>query len=174
MESPSVASRTPLFMNTRDADHCPTLRSSDKLSKVSPHLPLPSARIVIEEFVLFSLPLKTADDDGGMHIQLVGEGSNPFGGGHTTHCTTVPNLARKEGIGSKLVGLPLLFIRMILIAWVEIIEEGLVAVEVKRDVGQLVKQGEPEVVDAVVAQGEGDHRALGGIEHGGPIEIGLR
>ena len=46
------------------------------------------------------------------------------------------------------------------------------AVEMEADVGQFVHEAEPEVVDAVVAQGEADDRAAVQEAEGGAVEMG--
>ena len=56
----------------------------------------------------------------------------------------------------------------------EVVDEEVVfvAVEMEADVGQFVHEAEPEVVDAVVAQGEADDRAAVQETESGAVEMG--
>ena len=112
-----------------------------------------------------------AGDDGGVDVGLAGESVDCEYGGSFAHGAGLPELWGDECVLGKRVGF---VFEGVLSGQGEVVDEEFVfvAVEMEADVGQFVHEAEPEVVDAVVAQGEADDRAAVQEAEGGAVEMG--
>ena len=124
-----------------------------------------------EEAVVGSVVADAAGDDGGVDVDLAGEGVGCQDGGSLADRAVVPELRGDEGVLGQGVGF---FFEGVFAGEGEVVDEEFVfvAVEVEADVGELVHEAEPEVVDAVVAQGEADDGAAVEEAEGGAVEMG--
>ena len=112
-----------------------------------------------------------AGDDGGVDVEFAGEGVDCQDCGSLADRVVVPELWRDEGVLGQGVGL---FFEGVFAGEGEVVDEEFVfvAVEVEADVGEFVHEAEPEVVDAVVAQGEADDGTAVEEADGGAVEMG--
>ena len=124
-----------------------------------------------QEAVVAALVADAAGDDGGVDFGFAGEGVDgkycrPF-----LHRAVAPEIWGDECVLGQGVGF---FFEGILSGQGEVVDEEFVfvAVEMEADVGQFVHEAEPEVVDAVVAQGETDDGAAVEETEGGAVEMG--
>ena len=124
--------------------------------KLSPDFP--AADELREEAVVASVVADAAGDDGGVDVGFAGESVDCEYGGSFAHGAGLPELWGDECVLGQGVGF---VFEGVLSGQGEVVDEEVVfvAVEMEADVGQFVHEAEPEVVDAVVAQGETDDRA---------------
>ena len=106
-----------------------------------------------------------------MDVGFAGEGVDCEYGGSFAHGAGLPELWGDECVLGQGVGF---VFEGVLSGQGEVVDEEFVfvAVEMEADVGQFVHEAEPEVVDAVVAQGEADDRATVQEAEGGAVEMG--
>ena len=118
----------------------------------------PAADELRQQAVVPSVVADAAGDDGGVDVGLAGEGVDCEYGGSFAHGAGLPELWGDECVLGQ--GVSFVF-EGVLSGQGEVVDEEVVfvAVEMEADVGQFVHEAEPEVVDAVVAQGETDDRA---------------
>ena len=112
-----------------------------------------------------------AGDDCGVDVGFAGESVDCEYGGSFAHGAGLPELRGDERVLGQGVGF---VFEGILSGQGEVVDEEFVfvAVEMEADVSQLVHEAEPEVVDAVVAQGETDDRATVQEAESGAVEMG--
>ena len=125
-----------------------------------------------EEPVVAGLVSDPPGDDGGMDSQDVREVDHAQGRRlHPDHAL-LPLIARDQRFLRPLVGLGFSYV----VAWqVQIVDEAVGAtIKVAADVRQLVQEAAPEVVDAIVAQGETDDRRPPREPKGGAVQVRLR
>ena len=111
-----------------------------------------------------------AGDDCGVDVGFAGEGVDCEYGGSFAHGAGLPELWGDECVLGQGVSF---FFEGVFSRQGEVVDEEVVfvAVEMEADVGQFVHETEPEVVDAVVAQGETDDRAAVQEAEGGAVEM---
>ena len=124
-----------------------------------------------EEAVVASVVADAAGDDGGVDVEFAGEGVGCQDCGSLADRAGLPELWGDEGVLGQGVGF---FFEGVFSGQGEVVDEEFVflAVEMEADVGELVHEAEPEVVDAVVAQGEADDGAAVQETEGGAVEMG--
>ena len=124
-----------------------------------------------EEAVVATFVADAAGDDGGVDVGFAGESVDCEYGGSFAHGAGLPELWGDECVLGQGVGF---VFEGVLSGQGEVVDEEFVfvAVEMEADVGQFVHEAEPEVVDAVVAQGEADDRAAVQETESGAVEMG--
>ena len=112
---------------------------------------------------------RSAGDDCGVDCQLLGQTYDPHRGKPFGQSACFPSHRRYQGILSQLVSL---FLRFVGAVEPQVIYEGRAVVQVESGVGQFVHQDPPEIVYAVVTQGEPDYRSSVLGFHGCAIQVG--
>ena len=111
-----------------------------------------------QQAVVSLIMADAAGDDCGVDVGFAGESVDCEYGGSFAHGAGLPELWGDECVLGQGVGF---VFERVPSGQGEVVDEEFVfvAVEMEADVGQFVHEAEPEVVDAVVAQGEADDRA---------------
>ena len=112
-----------------------------------------------------------------MDVQLVREVQDGLGFGLPLNRACFPNCSRDERLLGPFVGLGLRRVhpRSFHRTERQVVDERitLIAVQVAAHVGQFMQQAEPEIVDAVITQGQADDRPPIAQPEGGAVEIRL-